>query len=245
MKIALLAENYFPTLGGIQEHVHHLALSLMRKGHDVRVLTGLPRVQTWRGPRDESWVVRLGRAHVYRALGGSTTATFGPQIARKLHETLRAENFDLVHMHGPCDFGLPALLCQMYRGPLVATLHSPINSPSPLRRLAAPYYRRVLGRCDAVIAVSQAARDAMARYADFTARIVPNGVDTKALAAGTPLRHLQDGRINVLMLGRLEPRNGPDIMFRALPRLLARFPNLRLLVAGEGTKGVAAHEAQA
>ncbi|HEY0712818.1 MAG TPA: glycosyltransferase family 4 protein, partial [Polyangia bacterium] len=157
--------------------------------------------------------------------------------------TLRAEKFDLIHVHGPCDFGLPSLLYQMYRGPIVATLHSPMNSTSRWRKLAAPYYRYILRRNQAVISVSEAARAAMARYARFPSRIVPNGVDTAALAAGTPLPQFNDGVINVLMLGRLEPRNGPDIMFKALPRLLARVPNVRLLVAGEGRDGLASHQA--
>ena len=243
MKVALLAENYFPTLGGIQEHVHHLALTLVRNGHDVRVLTGSPGCCAWKGPRDQPWVKRLGRARIYNALGSRTTATFGPTVARNLARTLREEKFDLVHVHGPCDFGLPTLLYQMYRGPLVATLHSPMNSRSPLRWLAAPYYRHVLRRTDAVIAVSEAARNAMARYARFDSRIIPNGVDTAALCAGKRLPKFNDGMINVLMLGRLEPRNGPDIMFKALPRLLARFPKLRLLVAGEGRDGIASHQA--
>ncbi|HEY0712811.1 MAG TPA: hypothetical protein VGF45_09075, partial [Polyangia bacterium] len=89
MKVGLLAENYFPTLGGIQEHVHHLALNLIRNGHEVRVLTGSPSGCPWKGPRDESWVLRLGRARVYNALGSRTTATFGPGVALNLWRTLR------------------------------------------------------------------------------------------------------------------------------------------------------------
>ena len=243
MKVALLAENYFPTLGGIQEHIHHLALSLLSYGHEVRVLTGSPGACCWKGPRDQDWVMRLGRARLYNALGSRTTVTFGPTVARNLYRALRQEKFDVVHVHGPCDFGLPSLLYQMYRGPLVATLHSPMNCSSPLRRLAAPYYRYVLNRTDAVIAVSEAARNAMSRFASFESRIIPNGVDTAALSMQQPLPQFHDGMINVLMLGRLEPRNGPDIMFAALPRLLARFPKMRLLVAGEGRDGIASHQA--
>lgn len=243
MKIAYLAENYFPTLGGVQEHIYHLARHMRAAGHDAQVLTGLPDVDVWRGPRDEAWVRRVGRARRYSVMGSRTTFTFGPSVLRQLKQVLRDERFDLVHVHAPCDMGLPMLLYPLYRGPVVATLHSPMNDPSPLRWLAAPYYGRVLRRCAAVLSVSEAARAAMARYARFDSQIVPNGVDTAALAAGQPLARFRDGKTNVLMLGRLEPRNGPDIMFQALPRLLARHPNVRLLVAGEGKDGIASHEA--
>lgn len=244
MKIALLGENYYPTLGGIQEHIHHLARHLRQRGHDARVLTGMPTVGAWRGPRDEDWVTRVGPARCYRIMGTRTTLTFGPRVLSNLGRTLEQENFDLVHVHGPCDFGLPSLLYPLYRGPIVATLHSPMNDSSPMRWLAAPYYRYVLGmRCRAVIAVSEAARAAMARYARFDARIIPNGVDSAALGAGKPLARFADGQTNLLMLGRLEPRNGPDIMFQALPKVLARRPDVRLLVAGAGANGVEEHRA--
>jgi phosphatidylinositol alpha-mannosyltransferase len=245
MKIALLGENYFPTLGGIQEHVHHLARQFIAKGHTVRVLTGLPAVQgAWTGPRDEDWVVRVGRARRLSVMGSRTTVTISPQVAWNLHRVLRKEAFDLVHVHAPCDVGLPALLFATYGGPVVATLHSPMNGTSWTRKLLSPYYNYVLGRrCDEVISVSDTARSAMRRYARFESRVIPNGVDTAALASGKPLPRFSDGMTNVLMLGRLEPRNGPDIMFKALPRVLAHCPNVRLLVAGEGKNGVAEHEA--
>jgi phosphatidylinositol alpha-mannosyltransferase len=244
MKIAFLAENYFPTLGGIQEHIYHLARNMMARGHEVRVLTGLPQVDVWRGPRDEGWVRRVGRARRYSVMGSRTTLTFGPAVAWRLRRALRDENFDLVHVHAPCDLGLPALLYPLYRGPVVATLHSPMNDPSMLRWLAAPYYQWVLRRgCDAVISVSDAARTAMGRYARFDSRLVPNGVDGAVLASGKPIPRFLDGLTNILMLGRLEHRNGPDILLAALPRILAARPDVRLLVAGEGKNGTADYAA--
>jgi phosphatidylinositol alpha-mannosyltransferase len=245
MKIALLGENYFPTLGGIQEHIHNLARQMIARGHTVRVLTGQPAVEgAWTGPADEPWVVRLGPARRLGVMGSRTTVTLGPRIAWNLHRVLRDGDFDVVHVHAPCDVGLPALLFALYRGPIVATLHSPMNGSDWPRRLLAPYYNHILGRrCDVVISVSDAARSAMRRYATFESRVIANGVDTTALASGKPLARFADGLTNILMLGRLEPRNGPDIMFQALPRLLARHPDVRLLVAGEGKNGIAEHQA--
>jgi phosphatidylinositol alpha-mannosyltransferase len=243
VKIGILGENYYPTLGGVQEHIYQLALYLRRTGHDARVITGLPQVDRWRGPQDEPWVMRVGRARRYGVMGTRTTMTFGPGVAWRLRRLLRDERFDLVHVHAPADIGLPMLLYALHRGPIVATLHSPINDASPARRLLAPYYQWVLNRTDQVISVSEAAQAAMSRYARFDSRIVANGVDAAALGSGRPLARFADGRTNILMLGRLEPRNGPDLMFRALPAIVKARPDVRLLVAGEGKDGTAAHEA--
>ena len=74
MKIGIVTEYYYPTLGGMQEHVHHFAVAARRLGHDVRIVT--PAVEdslasTSEGRRsaidlrreDESFgVVRIGRS---------------------------------------------------------------------------------------------------------------------------------------------------------------------------------------
>ncbi len=39
MKIGIVTEYYYPTLGGIQEHVHHFAQAARQLGHDVRIIT--------------------------------------------------------------------------------------------------------------------------------------------------------------------------------------------------------------
>ena len=39
MRIALVAEDYYPQLGGVPEHVHNLALQLNRWGHPTTVVT--------------------------------------------------------------------------------------------------------------------------------------------------------------------------------------------------------------
>lgn len=245
MKVGLLCENYYPTLGGIQEHVHHLAVSLRRTGIDAKVITGLPRVKGWRGPRDEAWVVRVGHGVRYGGpMGTSTAATFGPQVALNLRRTLARECFDLIHVHGPADFGLPVLLYMLSDLPKVATLHSPMNDMKRMRRVFRSFYGWSMRQHQAVIAVSQAARAAMLELTPFESEIIPNGVDVETMAAGKAIERFRDGKFNILMLGRLEPRNGPDLMFEALVEVSKKHPDVRLLVAGEEKPhGTSRHEA--
>jgi phosphatidyl-myo-inositol alpha-mannosyltransferase len=246
MKVALLCENYYPTLGGIQEHVYHLAKGLRLLGVDAKVLTGLPTLDkgVWLGPRDEDWVVRVGKSRRYKIMGTSTTLTFGLGVALKLYRTLKSERFDLIHVHGPSDFGLPTILYALSSVPTIATLHSPMNGMAKWRRWVRPFYRWTISRHKSVIAVSEAARIAMSKLVDFESELIPNGVDVAAMSGGTPIAKYRDGRFNILMLGRLEPRNGPDIMFAALSEIVKLHPDVRLLVAGEEKpSGVAQHQA--
>ena len=58
MRIALITEYYFPHLGGVTEHVHHLAERFTAQGHHVVVVTAAMDGQ---GP-DAPFVRRIGSA---------------------------------------------------------------------------------------------------------------------------------------------------------------------------------------
>ena len=235
LRIGLVTECYYPTLGGIQEHVRHLRNYLGRQGIDVTVLTGSPTgSQAGTLPADaEDHVVRLGKSRRFKTGGTYTQATFGPIIAARFLQRLRRERFDLLNIHGPCDPGLATLALSLYRGPKVLTLHSCFPD-APWRRQVAPYYRWVFRRAASVIAVSQATAQAMGRYADFPSTIIPNGVDVDYWPAAPSPRYARPGFRNLVYVGRLEERNGPDLAIAAFARVAARLPDVRLLMAGDG-----------
>ena len=52
VKVAILGINYAPEPTGIAPYTTRLATGLAERGHDVRVLTGLPHYPQWR--RDEA-----------------------------------------------------------------------------------------------------------------------------------------------------------------------------------------------
>ena len=39
MKIGIVSQSYYPRYGGVTEHVHHTALELRRRGHEVTIIT--------------------------------------------------------------------------------------------------------------------------------------------------------------------------------------------------------------
>jgi len=235
LKVGIVAESYFPSLGGIQEHVRHLRNYLEGEGVEVTILTGRPpETAPALGPADaERGVVRVGRSRSFRTGGTFTQATLGPLSLWNLHRALRRGQFDLLNIHGACDLGLSLFALLMFRGPKVLTLHSCFPDAAWRHRLAL-CYRWIFTRAAAVIAVSEAAAQAMGRYADFTPTIIPNGVDVPYWKAQPNPRYLRPGFRNVVYLGRLEERNGPDLVIEAFQKIAARVPDVRLLVAGDG-----------
>ena len=238
LRVGIVAESYYPTLGGIQEHVRHLRNLLERQGVEVTILTGRPTASAGSavlGPEDaDRGVIRLGRARTYRTGGTFSQATIGPRVAFNLYRALRQGQFDLLNIHGPCDFGLALLALSMFRGPKVLTLHNASFPDARWRHRVAPYYRWVFRRAAAVIAVSEATAQSMSRYADFQSTIIPNGVDVPYWRSRPSPARLAPGTRNLVYLGRLEERNGPEVALEAFGRIASSLPDVRLLMAGEG-----------
>ncbi len=233
-RVGIVAESYFPNLGGVQEHVRHLRNLLDRQGVEVTILTGRPLPSDAPGPADaEQGVIRVGRARTFGTGGTFFQATIGPRAAFNFHRALRDGQFDVLNIHGPCDVGLPFWAHAMFRGPKVLTLHSCFPDAGWRHRIA-PYYRWVFRRAAAVIAVSDATAQSMGRYADFQSTVIPNGIDAAYWRAAPNPRYLRPGMRNLVFLGRLEERNGPDVAIETFARIAPRLPDVRLLMAGDG-----------
>ena len=238
MKVGLLCENYFPTLGGEQEHLFHLRryLEHPRDGSppiEVRIIVPSVACDTWHGPADDASILRPARSFRIHGYGSASEATLTPRAWFALRRIFDRERFDLLHIHAPCDIGLPGWALLAYDGPVVGTIHS-YFAHMPIRTLLAPYYRWVMGRMTKVIAVSDAARDTIGRYAHFESTVIPNGVDCDTFGSGRPVAQLSDGMINVLSIARLEERNGIDVIIDAFALLARERADVRLLLAGDG-----------
>jgi len=234
-RVGIVAESYYPNLGGIQEHVLHLRNLLERQGVEVTILTGRQGPSAAPGPRDaERGVVRVGRARTFSTGGTFTQATIGPGAIYNFHRALRRGQFDVLNIHGPCDPGLAFMGLSMFRGPKVLTLHNATFPDARWRHWVAPYYRWVFRRAAAVIAVSEAASQSLGRYADFQSTIIPNGIDGPYWRARPSGRYLKPGTRNLVYLGRLETRNGPEVAIEAFKRIAPSLPDVRLLMAGDG-----------
>jgi phosphatidyl-myo-inositol alpha-mannosyltransferase len=238
MKIGILCENYFPTLGGEQEHILNLRRHLERpldgsSPVDVRIVVPQVRYDVWRGPRDDDHVFRPARSVRVHGYGSASECTLSPRALFALRRFFARERLDLLHIHAPCDIGLPGWALWSFDGPVVGTLHSYFTHTA-IRHAAAPWYRYVMRRLTRVIAVSEAARDAIARYADFDCTIIGNGIDCEAFRSGRPIARFADGMTNILSIGRLEPRNGFDVVIDAFAVVARERPDVRLILAGDG-----------
>lgn len=231
MRIALVAEAYYPQLGGIPEHVHHLALELNRRGHDTIVISARMGDHL-----DAPFVRRVGRSIVMYANGGMARITAGWRLTEQMARVVRDFRADVMHVHG----GLSPMLgivgpraAKRVGIPVVATHHSWFPRSAGYRLFRRPL-QRLLDQHAASIAVSSAAIDAMGRYFTTQWEIIPNGVDVDFFNDQGRFPAASGRRPRLLFLGRLEPRTGLDVVLAAMPAVRAQMPDVELLVAGGG-----------
>jgi phosphatidylinositol alpha-mannosyltransferase len=233
VRIGIFTEYYYPSIGGVQEHVHHFAREARRLGHEVKIVTS--RMPDLPPPRPDAAgpdVLRIATSRPIYNNGSFGRVSSGPSLANTVRDVLRDERFDVVHVHCPLTPVLPYLAIHHARVPVVGTFHTNFR-PGAFFRLMRPWQQRYLDRLDAAVAVSRACLHAFEGRLSADFDILPNGVDLEEFGSGRRLTRFDDGRPNLLWVGRLEPRNGLEHMLRVFA-LVRRDLDARLLVVGGG-----------
>lgn len=240
MNLLYIYKDYYPILGGIENHVRALAEGSAARGHAVTVLVTSrdrrTRVETLNG-------VRLIKAA--RWINVSSTpispAMFG--WARSLGQAA-----DIVHLHFPYPPGEIAHLLIRSRVKTVLSYHSDIVRQKNLLRVYRPLMWRLLRRADRLIATSPSYIDTspvLGRLRDKCI-VVPLGIDVDRFSAADPARvsalrtqlfnqppqhpHPSTPPHLLLSVGKLRYYKGLDTLIQALPDL----PAARCVIAGTG-----------
>jgi phosphatidylinositol alpha-mannosyltransferase len=130
---------------------------------------------------------------------------------------------------------LPPLAVLLGRCPRVGTFHSYFDGSRVYSIFSGVLQRQFVQRLQGVTVVSPSVLQAMSRYFQMDARVIPNGVDIQAFHPGVPpLARFGPDKRTLLFLGRFDPRNGLGFMLRAFAQIRRRVPDVRLIVVGTG-----------
>jgi phosphatidylinositol alpha-mannosyltransferase len=130
---------------------------------------------------------------------------------------------------------LPLVAIRNSNAPVtVGTFHTYFDQSRGFKMLnkkAARHMEKMDGR----IVVSEACIEALDRYFDTDYEIIPNGVDTASFHPGAaPPASMDDSKLNILFVGRFDPRNGLRTMIEAFRLVKQDFDACRLVIVGDG-----------
>jgi phosphatidylinositol alpha-mannosyltransferase len=233
MKIALVSPYDWAVMGGVNNHIHHLAEQFVGRGHQVHIIAAGSKP----AKSDICPVTTIGRPIPLRVSGSVARITLSLRSAGRVRDLLEAENFDIVHVHEPFMPQLPIQFLRYSTAINVGTWHAARES-----NFVYVYGRRLIKRwatkLDGKIAVSMAAVKHIEKYFPGYYNVIPNGVDVEHFEREyAPLPEFDDGKRNVLFVGRPEKRKGLKYLIRAFVGVQREIPDSRLIVVGAGKFG--------
>lgn len=226
MKILHIYKDYFPVLGGMENHIRWLAEAQTAAGHDVTVLVTHPQRRTTDDVENGVRVIRAARL---------VTVASTP-LSLALPRLLTAQRPDIAHLHFPYP---PGEVSQWLLGRArrtVLTYHSDVVRQKGLLRVYGPLMRRMLRSVDRIIATSPQYVESSPYLRPLRDKItvIPLGIDVQRFANPDPEQvaaiRQRYGLPLLLFVGRLRYYKGVQYLLDALPAV----PAARLLVAGTG-----------
>jgi phosphatidylinositol alpha-mannosyltransferase len=159
-------------------------------------------------------VIPVGRSVVVPANGSLPNIVLSPRSIRRIRETLRAERFDVVHLHEPFTPTICTATLAFADCPVVATWHAAGNLA--WMRPALLVWGFLIDRVETRIAVSRMAAQSAERWLGPGFEVVPNGVVVPAHADPANREH------RIVFIGRHDARKGLPVLLRAWPEVRRR-----------------------
>ncbi len=235
MKIALVSPYDFVYPGGVVNHISCLERHFTDMGHDVRVIAPASKIITAFGDR----FIPIGKPRPIPASGSVARITLSPWLASQVREVYARERFDVVHLHEPLMPMLCTTVLRLANVPTVGTFHASGGKPwysfwTPAGKYLLDKWFRKL---DARIAVSDVAMRYANKYFPAEYTVIPNGIDCGHFCPeASPIPEFNDGKKNILFVGRMEKRKGVNYLIDAYRRVKQEMPDTRLIIVGPGTR---------
>ncbi len=220
MHILHVYKDYFPVLGGIENHVRTLAELQVAANHKVTVLVTNPGGQPAKEMINGVEVMRLPRL----ATVASTPLSFHfPAAIRRLKP-------DITHLQFPYPVGEVSQLIAARERPFVVSYQADVVRQKTILRLYRPLMERMLNQAGMILANSE-------RYLETSTylsarkdrcRIVVLSVDPEPFENAEPLVPKGEKPV-VLFVGKHRYYKGLDDLIRAVAGL-----DVHLLIGGEG-----------
>lgn len=234
MKIGIVTEYFYPTLGGIGENVYHFSKELLKHGHDFRIITGFRGEPKNIDKNILQKIIFVGRNIPVFFNGSCGRLTLSFDLSKKIREIFRREKFDLIHLHSPLFPTLPVLANLQSDMPTIGTFHTCMNN-GIYYKLYQGKLQKIMDRLSKKIAVSECCARENQNFFDANFTVIPNGVDVKWWSENAKkIDRFNDGRINILFIGRPDTRNGLDTLIFSFTKVHKKHPNTRLIVVGDG-----------
>jgi glycosyltransferase involved in cell wall biosynthesis len=239
MRILITLTYYRPHYSGLTIYVERLALGLAELGHQVTVLTsrynpGLPEHEIIDG-------VQIWRLNVLMRISKGVIMPLMPLRAWQL-----ARQSDVVNLHVPqLDSAPIGMISRMLKKPVVLTYHCDLKLPQGIIHALANQASHLANQVSALMAnvivtntLDYAENSTFLRRHLSKIHIIPPPIeiapaDSKTLASFAFKADIRPGQRLIGMAARLAAEKGVEFLVEAMPAILKRYPQARVLFVGQ------------
>ena len=249
MKILMLTWEYPPRIvGGIARVVHDLSHRLIKDGHEVTVVTykegNVPDFEDDKGVK----VYRIGNYMINPNNFIDWIMQMNFNLVAKANEIIAKEgNFDVIHAHDWLVAYAAKTLKNSYGTPIVATIHATeAGRNSGIHDETQRYINdtewMLTYEASEVIVNSNYMKSELQRLFGLPfekINVVPNGVNLN-LYSGVERdyefrrQYAADNEKIILFVGRLVYEKGIQHLIAAMPKVLEKYHDSKLVIAGKG-----------
>ncbi len=264
MKICMVSDTFWPRINGVSVSITNLTESLRALGQEVYIVapdySQLPGRRHFIAGSDADidGIIRFPAHGLLFFPEDCSINIVGRDYIQHV-QLIRRYNFDIVHTHTPLILGIMAMYWnygKQERSRLVHTFHTLFEDFIPCyfpfcylpgwfsRRFARWFtmnaFHWYCNHFDQIIAPSQQVADLLkAYYVTPPVRVVPTGIRLEQFQGGDGARlrsewGIGEGQKLLLYAGRVGFEKGIDLIIDAMPDIVERYENARLVIVGQG-----------
>lgn len=242
MKICMLVPYFYPHTGGTEKYVKDLSLALTKAGHQVTIISNnLPKEKN--APPEEMMdgvkIIRLPAINLFSYL--PVSFAFNLKMI---------EGYDIIHIHVPA-FSFVRTVAGKVKQPVIVTYHCDITISEKFMGMPVPrwftklveffadfYGRFLLARAEIVYNTTKTYADTSPVLSQMkNIRHIPIGIfhdHIDEMQQKLGLSSKDKNPKQILWLGRMAGNKGCDYMVKAMPMILKKFPDTKLVICGDG-----------
>ncbi len=223
--------RFYPATGGIENYVFNLSKKLLMLGNKV---TAISANEPDSNIREHKGIKIIKLPYYFKI--ANTNITFS------LFFRLMREKFDILHTHFPTPWSadISMLVSLIKRKPLILTYHNDLVKEGIEGVLATIYSStllKILFLVSKKIIITSPNYIKFSKYLKGQAKkiiIIPNGVNMLDYSSETKIKKVKNQLFFLSVLDKYHRYKGLDYLLKSISKVIKHFPDVKLLVGGEG-----------
>lgn len=242
MKILIVTHYFKPHIGGIEIVAYNQAKELVKKGHEVTIVTSKLNREKAVEQKEGIRIVRVTAWNLFEKKFDVPYPIFSPRLISTINKEIKGN--EIIHAHGALYLGsfISSLFARIYKKPFLVTEHvgfvkyksSIINF---VEKIAFSTIGKItLDRSQKVLVLNKNTKNFLESLTHKPIAYLANGVDTNLFKPASAqakilLRKKYNFPLNrklVLFVGRFVQKKGVDLLIEA------KTPEFDLVLVGQG-----------